>query len=179
MNVMDRVAALLLGIRQRMSCARCIALRTLDCVRQVQIARITHSDWLAFRRCLSTRCRCLAHGRPRIWEAPMSPLSPLRALRVILIAVLLLGAVLPAFASAASPTPPAGNSSVAELEQLVQTLKDDKERQAFVAQLETLIGAQRALAAKSADREDLVSVLSDRINAIGDEVLAGAAVLVD
>src|SRR5205807_10564301 len=81
--------------------------------------------------------------------------------------------------SAASPTPPVENSSVAELGQLVQTLKDDKERQAFIAQLETLIGAQRAVAAKSADREDLVSVLSDRINAIGDEVLAGAAVLVD
>ena len=99
--------------------------------------------------------------------------------RAAFIAALLVIALVPELASAASPTPPVGNSSVAELEQLVQTLKDDKERQAFVAQLETLIAAQRAMAAKPSEPEGLVSILSDRINAIGNEVLAGAAVLVD
>jgi moderate conductance mechanosensitive channel len=42
-----------------------------------------------------------------------------------------------------------------------------------------LIAAQRGVAAKPAEPEDLISVLSDRINILGDEVLAGAAVLVD
>jgi small-conductance mechanosensitive channel len=130
----------------------------------------------SFCRYLSSAAKCALDSEPRITPAPS---FILRVLRAALIAALLVIARVPELASAASPTPPVGNSSVAELGQLVQTLKDDKERQAFIAQLETLIGAQRAVAAKSADREDLVSVLSDRINAIGDEVLAGAAVLVD
>src|SRR5438552_823633 len=130
-------------------------------------------NFLAFRRCFSAWTR---DGKSLISPAPM---FPVRALRARLFPALLLISLWPTFASAASPTPAAGNPSTAELEQLVQTLKNDKGREAFVAQLETLIGAQRAVAAKSADREDLVSVLSDRINAIGDEVLAGAAVLVD
>jgi moderate conductance mechanosensitive channel len=104
---------------------------------------------------------------------------PVRALRALLIAALLLTALWPAFAAAASPTPAAGNPSITELEQLVQTLKNDKGREAFVAQLDALIAAQRAVAAKPVEPEDLISVLSDRINALGDEVLAGAAVLVD
>jgi hypothetical protein len=92
---------------------------------------------------------------------------------------LLLIALWPAFASAAPPIAAEANPSVTELEQLVQTLKDDKERQAFVAQLETLIASHRAVAAKPSEPEDLVSILSGRINAIDDELLAAAAVLVD
>jgi small-conductance mechanosensitive channel len=92
---------------------------------------------------------------------------------------LLLIALWPAFASAAPPMSAEANPSVTELEQLVQTLKDDKERQAFVAQLETLIASHRAVAAKPSEPEDLVSILSGRINAIDDELLAAAAVLVD
>jgi hypothetical protein len=84
-----------------------------------------------------------------------------RALRALLIAALLLIALWPTFASAASPTPAAGNPSTAELEQLVQTLKNEKGREAFVAQLDALIAAQHAVAAKSVEPEDVVSVLSD------------------
>src|SRR5437762_2880124 len=96
-----------------------------------------------------------------------------------LFVALLLIALWPAFASAAPPISAEANPSIAELEQLVQTLKNDKGREAFVAQLDALIAAQRGVAAKPAEPEDLISVLSDRINALGDEVLAGAAVLVD
>jgi small-conductance mechanosensitive channel len=143
MNVMDRVAHLLLG--------------TSLC------------------RYLSSTAKCALDREPRM--AP--PSFTLRVLRAALIAALLLIAFGPTFAAAASPTPAAGNPSVAELEQLVQTLKDDKERQAFVTQLETLIASHRAVAAKPSEPEDLVSILSDRINALGDELLAGVAVLVD
>jgi hypothetical protein len=120
-------------------------------------------------------------SEPRFAEPRMAPAPSftLRVLRAALIAALLLIALGPTFAAAASPTPAAGNPSVAELEQLVQTLKDDKERQAFVTQLETLIASHRAVAAKPSKPEDLVSILSDRINALGDELLAGVAVLVD
>src|SRR5580704_13386456 len=112
MNVMDRVAYLLLG--------------TSLC------------------RYLSSTAKCALDREPRM--AP--PSFTLRVLRAALIAALLLIAFGPTFAAAASPTPAAGNPSVAELEQLVQTLKDDKERQAFVTQLETLIASHRAVAAK-------------------------------
>src|SRR5436190_27486 len=130
-------------------------------------------NFLAFRRCFSA---CTRDGKPLMSPAPM---FPVRALRARLLPALLLISLWPTFASAASPTPAAGNPSTAELEQLVQTLKNDKGREAFVAQLDALIAAQRGVAAKPAEPEDLISVLSDRINALGDEVLAGAAVLVD
>jgi moderate conductance mechanosensitive channel len=124
-------------------------------------------DFLVFRRCFSA---CARDGKRLI--------SSLRALRGPLIAALFLVALLPGWATAAPPSA-GGNPSVTELEQLVQTLKNDKGREAFVAQLDALIAAQRGVAAKPAEPEDPVSVLSDRINALGDEVLAGAAVLVD
>ena len=96
-----------------------------------------------------------------------------------LFVALLLIALWPAFASAAPPISAEVNSSVTELEQLVQTLKDDKDRQAFVGQLEALIASHRAATAKPSEPEYLVSILSERLNAIDDEVLAAAAVLVD
>jgi moderate conductance mechanosensitive channel len=130
-------------------------------------------NFSAFSRCFSA---CTRDGKPLISGAPM---FPVRALRALLIAPLLLIALWPTFASAASPTPAAGDPSTAELEQLVQTLKNDKGREAFVAQLDALIAAQRGVAAKPAEPEDLISILSGRINALGDEVLAGAVVLVD
>jgi moderate conductance mechanosensitive channel len=128
-------------------------------------------DLLVFRRGFSA---CAPDG-----VMSRAPVCSLRALRVCLIAALLFSAFLPQLASAASPSPAAENPSVTELEQLVQTLKNDKGREAFVAQLDALLAAQRGVAAKPAEPEDLISVLSDRINALGDEVLAGAAVVVD
>ena len=124
----------------------------------------------------SSAAKCALDHKPRTAPAPS---FCLRVLREALIPALLAMVLLPEFASAAPPTTAAANPSVAELEQLVQSLKDDKERQAFVAQLETLIASHRAVAAKPSEPEDLVSILSDRINALGDELLAGAAVLVD
>ena len=129
-------------------------------------------NFLGFRRCFSA---CARGGQRLISRAPV---SSVRALRGPSIAALLLVALLPGLATGAPPSA-AGNPSTVELEQLVQTLKNDKGREAFVAQLDALITAQRAVAAKPAEPEDLVSILSDRINALGDEVLAGAAVLVD
>src|ERR1051325_8190208 len=126
-------------------------------------------DFLAFRGGFNA---CARDGKPLISRAPA---SSLRALRRSLIAALFLVALLPGLAIAAPPSA-GGNPSVTELEQLVQTLKNDKGREAFVAQLDALIAAQRGVAAKPAEPEDPVSVLSDRINALGDEVLAGAAV---
>src|SRR5205085_7607391 len=91
MNIMHRVARLLLGI--------------------------------SFCRYLSSAAKCALDSELRIAPAPS---FILRVLRAALIAALLVIALVPELASAASPTPPAGNSSVAELEHLVQTLKDDK-----------------------------------------------------
>ena len=102
-------------------------------------------NFLAFRRCFSA---CTRDGKPLISPAPM---FPVRALRARLLPALLLITLSPTFASAASPTPAAGNPSTAELEQLVQTLKNDKGREAFVAQLDALIAAQRGVAAKPAE----------------------------
>ena len=104
-------------------------------------------NFLAFRRCFGT---CTRDGKPLISPAPM---FPVRALRARLLPALLLITLSPTFASAASPTPAAGNPSTAELEQLVQTLKNDKGREVFVAQLDALIAAQRGVAPKPAEPE--------------------------
>lgn len=106
-------------------------------------------------------------------------MSPLRVIRAILIPALLLVAIWPKLVLAAPPIPEAANLSAAELEQLVQTLKDEKARHSFVDQLEALIAAQRAVSVKAAEPEDLISVLSHRINALGEEIFSGGAVLVD
>src|ERR1043165_2432007 len=84
-------------------------------------------DLLVFRRGFSA---CAPDG-----GMSRAPVCSLRALRVCLVAALLFSAFLPQLASAASPSPAAENPSVTELEQLVQTLKNDKGREAFVAQL--------------------------------------------
>jgi len=130
-------------------------------------------DFFAFCRCFNA---CPRDGKRLISRVPV---FSLRALRGPLIAALLFSPLLPQLASATPQPAAAENPSITELEQLVQTLKNDKGREAFVAQLDALIAAQRGVAAKPAEPEDLISVLSDRINALGDEVLAGAAVLVD
>src|ERR1043165_855561 len=106
-------------------------------------------DFLVFRRCFSA---CARDGKRLI--------SSLRALRGPLIAALFLVALLPGWATAAPPSA-GGNPSVTELEQLVQTMKNDKGREAFVAQLDALIAAQRGVAAKPAEPEDLISVRSE------------------
>src|SRR5690242_11488505 len=93
-------------------------------------------DFLVFCRCFSA---CARDYTPLISRVLV---SSLRALRGPLIAALLLVALLPESATAA-PQSTAANPSVTELEQLVETLKNDKGREAFVAQLDALIAAQR------------------------------------
>ena len=82
-------------------------------------------------------------------------------------------------ALAASPAPAGAAPSVGELEQLVGTLQDDKARAALVTQLQALIAAQRTTAAETSEPADFLAGLSPRINALVEEVLAGAAVIVD
>jgi hypothetical protein len=61
MNVMDRVANLLLASRGNAYCNRCIALNlTLDRQQQVQPIASALADSSSFRRCFST---CSACGR--------------------------------------------------------------------------------------------------------------------
>ena len=104
----------------------------------------------------------------------------MRTGKALPVLALLLLALWPPAASAESPTPPSASPSVTELEHLVDTLRDDKARTAFVIQLQTLIAAERAVTIKAAaEPEDLVSALSHRINTLAEEVLAGAAVVVD
>src|ERR1700720_643498 len=81
--------------------------------------------------------------------------------------------------SSPAPSPSAPSASASELEQLVETLKDDRARAAFLGQLQELIAAKRAVSVKAAEPQDLVAGLSHHINALIEEVLAGMAVLVD
>jgi small conductance mechanosensitive channel len=104
----------------------------------------------------------------------------MRTGKALPVLALLLLALWPPAASAESPTPPSASPSVTELEHLVDTLRDDKARAPFVIRLQTLIAAERAVTIKAAvEPEDLVSALSHRINSLAEEVLAGAAVVVD
>jgi small-conductance mechanosensitive channel len=82
-------------------------------------------------------------------------------------------------ALAAAPPPAGAAPSVGELEQLVETLRDDKARAALVTQLQALIAAQRTIAAETPEPADFLAGLSQRINALMEEVLAGVAVIVD
>jgi small-conductance mechanosensitive channel len=102
-------------------------------------------------------------------------MSLCRSIYAILLLPLLLSA---ATASADMPAaaPPAA-PSVDELQQLVNTLQDDKSRVEFVTQLKTLIAAQQA-AAQPATASP-VGWFSQRIDQLTGEVLVGASVLVD
>lgn len=150
-----------------------VARGTPASVQQVPRVTTAHSDWFPFRRSFSAwATHVLDRKRASI------PRAVLQISRGVLIAGLLLIPLLPGAVLAASATPAAGTPPITELERLVQTLKDDRERQAFVAQLQTLVDAQRAAIAKTTQSEDVVSVLSHHFNALGGEVLSGAAVLV-
>src|SRR5712692_1346998 len=92
--------------------------------------------------------------------------SPMWTGRAFLLVALLLLALWAPSASAASPSPPAVNPSVTALEHLIDTMQDDKARAAFVAQLQTLIAAERAVTIKAAEPENLVTGLSHRLNAL-------------
>jgi hypothetical protein len=92
-------------------------------------------------------------------------------------AVLLLNLVLLLAAPAmAEPTP--ATPSADELQQLVDTLRDDKARNQFLRQLQTMIEAQRATAAPRAIASP-AGWLSQRVDQLSSEVLAGTSAVVD
>lgn len=85
--------------------------------------------------------------------------------------VLLLGA--PALADPAPAAP-----SADELQRLVDTLRDDKARNQFLHQLDTMIEARRAIAAPQSTGAP-AGWLSQHVDQLSSEVLAGASVFVD
>jgi moderate conductance mechanosensitive channel len=92
-------------------------------------------------------------------------------------AVLFLNLVLlltaPALAEPAPATP-----SADELQQLVDTLQDDKARNQFLHQLQTMIEARRATAAPQTTASP-AGWLSQRVDQLSSEVLAGTSAVVD
>jgi moderate conductance mechanosensitive channel len=69
--------------------------------------------------------------------------------------------------------------TVDELERLVGTLQDDTARAKLVAELRALIAAQRGLAPEKPAATAMFSQLSQQIDAMTGEILAGVAVIVD
>ena len=92
-------------------------------------------------------------------------------------------ATVPASAVRADGPPPAGQAapvSVDELQRLVDTLQDDAARAKLVAQLQALIADQRgATAQKTAVGPALFDQVSQRVDALTGEILAGVAVVID
>ena len=83
-------------------------------------------------------------------------------------------------ADAPSPAAQAAPVSVDELQRLVDTLQDDTARAKLVAQLHALIAAQRGAAAQTtAVGPALFEQLSQRVDALTGEILAGVAVVID
>jgi len=96
-----------------------------------------------------------------------------RSVYAILLLLLLLVPAAPASAEAPQVTP-----SVDELQRLVETLHDDKARAELVSQLQALIAAQRGADAQH-EAASPMGWLSQRIDQVTGEILAGASVLVD
>src|SRR5947209_14705110 len=93
-----------------------------------------------------------------------------------LYAILLLLLLLPT--ARASAEPPGVTPSVDELQLLVETLHDDNARAQLVSQLQALIAVQRVADAQH-EAPSPMGWLSERIDQVTGEVLAGVLVLVD
>src|ERR1700674_5381316 len=91
-------------------------------------------------------------------------------------AILLLLVLLPA--APASAEAPGVTPSVDELQRLVETLHDDKARAQLVSQLRALIAAQRGADAQH-EAASPMDWLSQRIDQVTGEILAGGSALVD
>lgn len=106
----------------------------------------------------------------------------LRALLPALFLVLpLAGPLSPALAQEATPAPAAAEAapSAKELERLVATLENEKERAALVAQLKALMAAEKAQAEDPGLGGDLVELLSDRMEQLSGNLASAAAALGD
>lgn len=109
----------------------------------------------------------------------------------LLLAVLAVSAFTVVAASAAAPSPGSAHSppaaaaqpspppSASELQQLVDTLQNDHARAKLVAQLQTLIAAQRHTEPPKSEGVALLGRLSSQIDAFTGEILAGVALIVD
>jgi len=95
-------------------------------------------------------------------------------MRAILFLPFLLLLAAPVWAEAPKPVAP----SVDELQQLLDTLQDDKARAQFVRQLQTMIEARR-VAATSQPSPSPAGWLSERADQLKSEILEGASVVVD
>lgn len=80
--------------------------------------------------------------------------------------------------AAAPPAQPVPAPSADELQQLLDTLQDDKARAQFVKQLQTMIEARRATKAPQPDASP-VGWLSQGIDQLNREVLEGASIVVN
>jgi moderate conductance mechanosensitive channel len=85
---------------------------------------------------------------------------------------------------ASSATPAGGGTQLlplapGDLQQLVDTLKNDHARAKLVAQLEALIAAQRQVQPQQPQGVVLLGRLSNQIDAFSGEILAGVAMVVD
>jgi small conductance mechanosensitive channel len=78
----------------------------------------------------------------------------------------------------AAAAPAAAAPSATELQGLVDTLRDDKARAALVGQLQALIAANRA-AAEPAQPVDFLARMTQRLDVLVDELLVGAAVVLE
>ena len=101
--------------------------------------------------------------------------------RAAFLVLFCVGILLPAAARAATPAPAAQPApvSVDELQRLVDTLQDDTARAKLVADLRALIAAQRGGGPQQPTAPAFFAQLSQQINALTGEILAGAAVIVD
>jgi small conductance mechanosensitive channel len=97
------------------------------------------------------------------------------------LALLCVAILLPSVVRADAPTPPAQPApvTVEELERLVNTLQDDGARAKLVSQLRALVAAQRGAAAEQPAGPAFFGQLSQQVDALTGEVLAGVAVIID
>ncbi len=105
---------------------------------------------------------------------------PRRCAQLALLACLLLAPAAPLRAEA----PPAATTpavSADELQRLVDTLQDDKQRSQLVGQLQALIAAQRGVEQKQEVQNPAgwLNTISADVDAISGEILAAAAVVLD
>src|SRR5438552_3720498 len=100
--------------------------------------------------------------------------------RAAFLLLLCVVAILPSAARADTSPPAAQLAPVTtdDLERLVDTLQDDAARAKLVAQLRTLLAAQRA-AAQKPPATAILGEVSQQIDALTGEILSGVAVIVD
>ncbi len=97
----------------------------------------------------------------------------MRSIRSSLLFVFLLAAGLPGHAQQPADAPPPADETAAELEQLVDTLKDEEARQRLIADLESLLEARRAQQAEAEaplKASDTLEIAKDFVLGLWDRV---------